>query len=337
PPPAPGPPPERWFTLPQPRPDVLARLRAAPGDDPVLLGMLEAAQTDWDRLFAPGMLDRLIPPMQVAGLTTGFVLGMPEDELRRRLGQIAARGVAFDYAANPVIVSGRACGHTEGYDDPRVLAASVERLRRIGVTVRYLSLDGGLFFGHYAAGGQNCGLDLDETIRDVAITVNAFKAAWPDVVVGEILPTVPLTREADWQASVRAYRDGLARATGKTLAFFELDIAWDNPGWRQSVVAETLLAHRLGAGIAFIYNGDGEDRSDAAWLAHARRNIAEIEGGLNLDPVHVSFATWNPHPTHIVGPPGADTLQALMAYDALPGARLHLAPGPAAITGRVTD
>jgi hypothetical protein len=118
---------EIWFGLPQPRPDVAARLRQSPGQDDVLLGMLDRAQSDWDRLFTPGTLDRLSPPMQVAQITTGFLLGMPEDELADKLGRLVARHIPIDYVVQPVVSDDPHCGHGEGYDDPRVLTASIER------------------------------------------------------------------------------------------------------------------------------------------------------------------------------------------------------------------
>jgi hypothetical protein len=198
-------------------------------------------------------------------------------------------------------------------------------------------MDGGLFAGHYSTEPYACRLSLEQTVRQVAVTINAFVAVYPDIEVGEIIPTVPLTREPDWQTALRAYRDGLAAATGKQLAFFELDIAWENPAWKQAVVAETILARRLGAQIGYIYNADGNDTTDAAWLAHARRNIAEIEGGLDLAPDHVAFDSWNPNPTHMLGPPADPTLAALMLDYARPGTRLALAPTATELAGRLTD
>jgi hypothetical protein len=328
---------EIWFGLPPPRPDVAARLRQNPGKDAVFLGMLDRAQIDWDRLFTPGTLDRLAPPMQVAQIGTGFLNSMAEDELADKLGRLVARHIAIDFVAQPVVSDDPNCGHEEGYEDPRGLAATIERLRRLKLPIRTLSMDGGLFAGHYATDSQACRLSLEQTVRQVAVTINAFVKVYPDIEVGEIIPTVPLTREPDWQTALRAYRDGLAAATGKQLAFFELDIAWENPSWKQAVVAETILAHRLGAQIGYIYNGDGNDTTDAAWIAHAERNIAEIEGGLGLAPDHVAFDSWNPNPTHMLGQPGDPTLAALMLDYARPGTRLALAPTATVLAGRLTD
>lgn len=326
-----------WFGLPQPRPDVAARLRANPGDQADFLARLDNQAADWDQFFKPGTFDSLVPLFQVYMISTGSFLGMPDAELVRAIAMLSARGRKLAFVAQPVVIDSPTCGHSEGYEDQRILNAAVEKLKRLNIPVAYLALDGGLWYGHYAVGGQSCGLTLDETIRQTAITVHAFSAAFPDIVVGDIEPTVPLTQHADWQDSFRDYKRGLESLTGKAVDFLELDIAWDNPEWKSAVRAETDLAHRLGMHIAYIYDGDGEDRGDAAWLSHARRNIAEMEGGLGLVPDHASIVSWNPHPTHLVGASLDGTLASLLPYYAQPRTQIALSDGRNAVGGEVKD
>ncbi len=326
-----------WFGPLQPRPDVAARLRADPGNSAEFLGQLDAAQQDWDALFEPATLDAVAPLMQVYGIGTGFVLGMPDAELKDRLDKLTARHVKLAFGAQPVISSDPNCGHTEGYDDVRNLVAEIAKLKRLHIEVQILAMDGGLWYGHYATGEQECHLSLEQTIAQVALTVETFAAAFPGIVIGDIEPTVPLTREPGWQEAFKAYKQGLEAASGAKISILQLDIAWNNGGWKQAVTEETALARSLGMQIGYIYDGDGEDRSDAAWLGHARRNIAEMEGGLGLVPDQAIIASWNLHPTHSVGPALGGTLASLLAYYAEPATRIAIAEHGRTIAGRLTD
>ncbi len=328
---------EVWFGPMQPRPDVAARLRADPGDSAEFLGQLDAAQQDWDALFEPATLGAVAPLMQVYGIGTGFVLGLPDAELKDRLDRLTARGVKLGFGAQPVISSDPNCGHTEGYDDVRNLVAEIAKLKRLHLEVQYLAMDGGLWYGHYATGDQECKLSLDQTIAQVALTVETFATAFPGIVIGDIEPTVPLTREPGWQDAFKAYKQGLEAASGAKISFLQLDIAWNNGGWKQAVAEETALARSLGMRIGYIYDGDGEDRSDAAWLGHARQNIAEMEGGLGLVPDQAIIASWNLHPAHSIGRTLDGTLASLLAYYAEPATRIVIAGHGRAITGRLTD
>jgi hypothetical protein len=328
---------EIWFGPQQPRPDVLARLHTDPTAQSEFVTELENAQTDWDRLFAPAVLEKLVPFINVYGISTGFVLSMPDEELATKLALLTARQVKLAFVAQPVIAPRQDCGHTEGYDDVRVLNAAVAKVKRLKLDITYLALDGGLFFGHYATGDHECRLTLEQTIAQVAITTRAFVAAYPDIVIGEIAPTVPLTQQPDWQDVFRSYKRGLETATGKKLDFLQLDVAWENSTWRQAVTEETSLARTLGMHIGYIYNGDNEDRSDEGWLAHARENISEAEGGLGLSPDQVIFASWNPHPAHSVGEAFAGTLASLASYYSQPGARILLTQKPDHLAGQLVD
>jgi len=169
------------------------------------------------------------------------------------------------------------------------------------------------------------------------VTMRAFVGLYPDIVIGDIEPSAPLTMKPDWRDALRAYKQGLDAATGTKLDFLELDIAWSNPGWPQAVGEETAFARSLGMHVGYIYNGDDQDRSDPEWLDHARRNIAEMEGGLGLIPDHISISSWNAHPANKIATPLDGTLASLMIDYARPRTRIALDRTGDSVTGRVLD
>jgi hypothetical protein len=325
---------EIWFAPFMPRPDVAERLRKNPGDEVAFLHQLDLAQQGWDALFQAPLPGALVPPMQVFTISANAALGIPDQQLKTRLDALATRRVLIALMILPVVVSGEACGHTEGYSDIRSLNAVIAKLKRLAITPHYLAMDGGLWFGHYARGGHECRFGLDETIARVSSAVKLFAIAFPGIVVGDIEPTVPLTTEPDWRDSLRRYRDGIKVATGKALDFLQLDIAWPLPTWKQSVADETALARSLGMRIGYIYDGVKQDRSDSAWLTRARNDMAEAEGGLGLRPDEAIMASWNEHPKLSVSMPLDNSLASLMPYYAQPLVRIELAH-EGAILGRV--
>ena len=251
---------ERWFAPPQPRPDVAARLRAS-GHDPDFLRRLDAAQADWNTFMRPAMLDRLSPLMDVYAIATGPLLGIPDGDLKASIDALVARHVRIALVVQPVIVPAGACGHTEGYEDVRNLTAMVEKLKRVGAAPSIVALDGGLWFGHFATGKQDCHLTLDQTVAAVGVTARILAAAFPGVTIGEIEPAVALVRQPGWRDALRGYRNGIKNAAGQVLSFLQLDVDWANPEWHAAVQEQFAAARELGMAPGIILNGDAADGS----------------------------------------------------------------------------
>lgn len=250
--------------------------------------------------------------MQVFVFDMAAIISIGDSELQTAVDSLIERHIKIAVVTMPVVYSTDSCGHTEGYTDERSLTAGIEKLRRLRIPVTYMAMDGGLWFGHFAKGDQECGLSLDKAIEQVAVTMRQFKKTFPAVIVGDIEPTTPLTDHAGWMDDFTHYKQSLEQRTGVEIAFLQLDIAWGDPKWRQSITDETALAKRLGMRVGYIYDGVDGDRSDEQWLAHAKRNVDDVEQ--ILTPDQAIIATWNDFPRRVVGASLGGTLEALLDY-----------------------
>jgi hypothetical protein len=257
-----------------------------------------ASIEDWHDLLRPGSAwNRADAQTQVFYLSRGYVMDASDDDLKAMAAAMAARGIVLAGGIQPVAVEDSDnCGKTEGYDTPRGVAAMVDKLKRNAISLKYLGLDGPLWFGHYGTGPQECRFSVEEVIRRTATNLRIVTDAFPDLIVGDIEGT-PLTLQPGWQEEYARFKRGLEAAAGRPLAFLQLDIAWPNPDWPESVKKLAGMARTLGMQLGIIYNGDGRDRGDAAWIAHAWDNVVRIESELGIVPDQAIFVSWNRFPT----------------------------------------
>jgi hypothetical protein len=235
----------------------------------------------------------------VLKISRGYLSDAPDDELTEMASRLAALGIAVGIEIQPIAVQeSDHCGHHEGYDAPTNAAFVVNKLVRLHIKPKYIAFDEPVWFGHFATDPQTCQFPILDVARRVATIAGLYKAAFPDIVFGDIETPEPLVLHADWQTAFQTYVQAFNQAMGVPLQFVQLDVDWRNPGWPEQMAAFRALGRALGLKLGVIYNGDGEDTNDAEWIAHAQHNVAATESLHGIIPEQAVFQSWNTLPTH---------------------------------------
>ncbi|MGG1949143.1 hypothetical protein AB1286_30765 [Trinickia sp. NRRL B-1857] len=223
-----------------------------------------------------------------------------------------------------------ACGDgIEGYIDPGATNAIVAKLIKSGAALDFIAMDEPLWFGHFYGGNNACRSAIAELANRVAVNVRIYKAAFPNVTLGDIEPFPAVAAQPNWQAAYGQWVKAFETATGSRLDFLDLDFDWYSPRLNTVSVpvrpdeqaiadqarAAAALARDNGLAIGMIMNGGGHPsaKSDADWIAQARRHIRALDAsGVRFD--RVLLETWDKYPAHTFSATDpADTLSGLVA------------------------
>jgi hypothetical protein len=255
---------------------------------------------DWHELFSSDARWPIAASAtSVFVLAPGYITDASDAELSALASHLRQHGMTVGVGLQPVATTpADNCGHTEGYDDVAHVVAVVDKLKRNGLIPKYVATDEPLWFGHYATGAQECNFSVEEVAQRTAVTVRKYIEAFPDLIVGDIAPIGSLTSESDWKESYEIFKTTFENAIGREMAFLMLDVNWTDPGWPDHLISIASFArhHRMKLGV--IYNGDGGDIGDEAWLAHAKKNFEYVESLTGILPAQAIFISWNKFPTH---------------------------------------
>jgi hypothetical protein len=255
---------------------------------------------DWSELFSS---DARWPvaasATRVFSLAPGYITDASDAELSALATHLRQHRMTVGVGIQPVATTpADKCGHTEGYDDVAHVVAVVNKLKRNGLIPKYIATDEPLWFGHYATGAQECQFPVEEVAQRTAVTVRKYIEAFPEVIVGDIAPIGSLTLESDWKEAYETFKTTFENAIGREITFLQLDVNWTDPGWTDHLISIASFArnHRMKLGV--IYNGDGGDIGDVAWVAHAKKNFDYVESLTGIRPAQAIFISWNKFPTH---------------------------------------
>ncbi len=279
-----------WFA-PQPR----------PGDIADYMGLFHA-DAPWQRAAAH---------VQVMGVSGHFVMSAPEADLRQIFTDLKRRNIGVQIGVEPLTSPGGRgpsfCSyHVEGYGGPAI-PPLVRRLQALGVTPQVFGMDEPLYFGHVfgpEGGKGGCHTPIAALAQDVATKVAQARAAFPGVRFGEVEPLTfsprdPWFENNAWLHDLSEWFDAYQAAVGDKLAFFRLDLWW-NDRWQQHMPALTALLARKGIPLQVIYNASGQDRTDASWIADAVAHFKAFESGPWPKPATAVIQYWTPNPTHVL-------------------------------------
>jgi hypothetical protein len=303
-----------------------------------LLGM-----RDWEDMFQPTQAwAEVASRIQVYQFHVGLLDRLSDADMAAHFADLRQRHLAVAVMMEGVPPQPGLCGHSEGYAHQVRDVRVIGRLKRLGLKLDYMQMDAPLVAGHYDQGAQGCRYSVEELSRGVAEVTRPYLEAFPGIVLGEVEPIPTLQHYPDWQATLRAFRQGLEAAGGGRIAFIDCDMNWRRAGWDDALTATARFARAEGMRFSVIYDGDGEASDDAAWVASAIQHFTEVESRLGVIPDQTYVVSWVSHPTHVMPVTSPTTLGHTILEYRLPRTRIALspaAPGQAAntITGQLVD
>jgi hypothetical protein len=292
--------------------------------------------SDWNDVFKPDA------PWQTAAshikiliLADGTIDKLSDAELTAISDFLKAHGAQLGIGTNAITkIPGEGCGGMEGYGLPQWEEDIVARLSRLGVQLGYVETDGPVWFGHYATDPQACRLPIEKVVQRTAPTVRGILKYYPNAIYGDVEGSV-LTAQPQWQETYDTYRKLMEQETGHRIDALEADVSWPLPSWPTQLAELYRYTHAAGMRFGVVYNGDGTDQTDAAWMAHAENNFTRIEGEMGIKPDEAILASWNDHPDRFLPETSPTALSHLVLSYLRPRTRFVLTKTPGAIVGKL--
>jgi hypothetical protein len=233
--------------------------------------------------------------IDVFQLTPFYARTAPDADLLRIQAFLDRHHIALAVATQPMQVTDE-CDKGEGRSPPGLNLKLFQRLRRLGLKVRYVALDEPLTFGHfYTRGLRPCMLPINDVARRVALTIHEVRQSYPDaeIVDYEAPPDIP---PDEWTGALTVWLESYRSYTGVPLYAVVFDVNWRR-SWREQVSqgAAILRAHGVKSGMFLTIAGPGT--SDESAVASLKQNIAAVENA-DLPLSLFVLACWTPFPTH---------------------------------------
>jgi len=222
---------------------------------------------------------------------------LTDDQIRQVLADINRRHMALAVEWGPLIP--QSCGTAvEGFtgDGAQKLAT---RIQQLGGNLQYVMMDEPVRHGSLYSGPNACNWTVQQVAANAVQAVNAVKAVFPNVIVGDS-ELVPDTEDShDWLANYLDWFSAWQKAYGKPLAFFHADVDRGYPTWRDDVSAIRQAATQAGIPFGMIYNGRLSDITDADWISDAANFFVDYELH-STPPPQVIFQSWNNQPKQVL-------------------------------------
>jgi hypothetical protein len=285
--------------------------------EPIWRGIRGWPLNDYMDLFRPDApWQHAVAQVMVFGVSKRFVLETPESDLVAIINALRRHNIKLSVQATPLFAS-RECGlGVEGHGPPNDMVMVATRLKLLGADMAYMTMDEPLFYGHRFKGSPGisaCHTTVPEIARQVAAKMMAVRKIYPSVVIGDIEPMGVLPAEVqDWTHQIAewiaAYRD----AMGEPLGFFQADVVWQRPSWRDVLLATVSIARANRVPLGIIYNGMPTDATDAVWIDDAESHFRLVEGSMKISPDQAILQSWTDHPRSMLPESNRDALTNLV-------------------------
>jgi hypothetical protein len=264
------------------------------------------------------------------------VFRFDDAQLGAVLAGLRRHGIALALEFGPLTPVG--CGDgVEGFNGS-VLAQAAQRIRSLGGELRYLAMDEPFYYGSLYGGPHACRWSAQQVAENAAANLGQLRAEFPEVLVGDIEPVLPLS-----DAAPPGWLDRFAAATGRPLAFVHADVAWSFVGRQSGVAALGTAVAGKGVPYGVIYNA-GLEAADREWLRLTEEHFEDFELHGGPAPEHVVFQSWTPRPTRVLPERRPDAFTFVVDQYLRARTRLTLqlsspaAPSlPGQASGRLTD
>lgn len=203
------------------------------------------------------------------------------------------------------------CGMGEGRVRPRVNGAILRRLHRLGLDVKYVSLDEPLTFAHYQTRIPNpCRFPIAEVARRVAAAIREIREFYPNAkIIDYEYPS--LVPPAQWLADLPVWLRAFREQAGVPIDAFVFDLNWREP-WIDWVRPSVDLLKRAGARTGVFLTIAGPGTSDQLAVQSLEDNIRAVEAAkLGFDIEIISC--WTRFPSRLT--PSSDPLTLTSVLD----------------------
>jgi len=262
---------------------------------------------DYMALFQPQSPDGILSQVAVFKVYAQFIKWANDDDLRRIFAELEHRHIALAMETGILTASARCGNGVEGYGGNGV-AKLAARIARLGGDLAFIVMDEPAFYGHHFSGANTCHDDLPDIARDAAMNLAAVKAVFPQLRTGDGEPIGPSPGDSMIQEYAR-WADAFLAETGESLAFFQTDVQWKE-SWRIPLKKLAVVLRERKIPLGVIYNGNDDDTSDTAWVAHAEAHYRSVEADSGITPDQAVFQSWVSHPSHLL----PDTDPGTFAY-----------------------
>ncbi len=302
---------------------------------------------DYMNQFAPdASWQEAASHVQVFNLYGGWVAHFPwepeeasDAELQKIVEDVNRRGMGLGFEASPLVATDQCGRGIEGFFGPEEGLAIVKRLKQLGATVSYVTLDEPFAFGHIYDGEQACQWPAEKIAQEVKAYIDAIHSVYPDAIVGD---AEPLWSGVDDKAIVE-WLDAYKATTGSNLPFLHLDLDYSRGDWAEAAKRIEEAAHARGVEFGIFYTGDAWDATDAEWLDKALERAQTYELVAGGKPDHIKFQSWNNQPDYVLPESKPDTFTGFLNryFEPRPVLSLKLgeaeADGSRAASGTLTN
>lgn len=235
--------------------------------------------------------------VNVFKLHTQWVLNASDADLRLVVGDLNRRGIQVAVEAAGLTPTASCGSAIEGFlpNAPELTRIMARRVAAAGGTLRYVALDEVFTFGSYLDRPGACHWSAAKVAAEIAAYLQAVHSEFPALQVGLIeSDTVPV-------AQIQVWLEAFKTATGEYPPFFHWDVDWQRAeDWPQRAQAIEQYSRARGIPFGIIYNGNGDDPTDAAWVQHTDEHMAMYETLGGGRPDHVVFQSWHMHPQYLL-------------------------------------
>ena len=261
-------------------------------------GRVTSGSLDYQQLFTPSApWTEAASHIAVFKLYPQFVMKATVDDLRMVIQDLNRRGIAIGLEAGALIPTATYGSGVEGFGGERGVVMA-ERIKELGGKLTFLNMDEPYTFGCRYAGPHAASMSMEQVAHEIIDYIHNMKAIFPDVSIGDTegLGGGLHITVSDFEAWLEAYR----QANGAPFPFVLVDSPWDHVGAFADVhkLQSWIQSHGMKCGVFF--NGDYQDTSDAAWLAHAEDAYSQYERVGERRPDLILMQSWNDRPKAVL-------------------------------------
>jgi len=217
-------------------------------------------------------------------------------QLRQVVTDLSQRGMALAVEAGPLNPPSNCGAGVESFAGIQEGLRIANRIKAAGGNIQLIALDEPYYFAHFYDGSNACQWSAEKIAGEVGKYIEAMKAEFPGVIVGDTEPLAGLASGKAYQAWLDTFR----KVNGYDLAFLHMDVDWSRSDWPQEVKAIEKHGKEIGVPVGIIYTGNAFDKTDEAWLSAAGERVKKYELEAGGQPGHILFQSWNDKPDFVL-------------------------------------